>query len=118
MLQEDDTMGKLYYGSNGREIEIEDRALSHLKIVMLAKLRRGESFAFSWTIDPEQGSGRGTVWLSPGVDLEFRFYGNRTPVMNRSWISALNSSAERGELTVLPEPPDTSDGHPSSQSRI
>ncbi|MCS5715746.1 hypothetical protein NVV95_14440 [Herbiconiux sp. CPCC 205716] len=106
-------MGKLYYGSNGHEIEIDDRLLSHLKVVILAKLRRGESFAFSWIVDPEQGSGRGTVWLSPGIDLEFRFYGNRPPLLNRAWISALNSTAERGELTMVPEPGDPAEGLPT-----
>jgi hypothetical protein len=110
-------MGKLYYGSNGHEIEIEDRLLSHLKVVMLAKLRRGESFAFSWTIDPDQGSGRGTVWLSPGVDLEFRFYGTRNPTVNRAWVQALNSTAERGELSMVAEPLDQGDGTPSTQLR-
>jgi hypothetical protein len=111
-------MGKLYYGSNGHEVEIEDRMLSHLKVVMLAKLRRGESFAFSWTVDPEHGSGRGTVWLSPGVDLEFRFYGNRPPALNRAWISALNSCAERGELSMVPEPADPNEGVPQLQGRL
>lgn len=98
-------MGKLIYGAN-RIIEIDDRALAHLKVVILTKLRRGESFAFSWDNDVDAGSGRGTIWISPGVPLEFTFFGNRRPALNRGWIYALTTTVERGDLSLVPEPPD------------
>jgi hypothetical protein len=85
---------------------------------MLSKLRRGESFAFSWTVDPEQGSGRGTVWLSPGVEIEFRFYGNKEPRMKRAWIQALNSTVERGELMIVPEPRDPHETSQTTTTRL
>lgn len=96
-------MGKLLYGTTQREIEIEDRLLAHLKIVILTKLRRGECFAFSWENDSSEGSGRGTIWLSPHIQLEFEFYGGRQPRINRTWLQALTSTAERGELHIVPE---------------
>jgi len=96
-------MGKLIYGTN-RTIEIDDRALAHLKVVMLTKLRRGESFAFSWDNDVEAGSGRGTIWISPGVPLEFAFFGNRRPALNRAWLFALTTTVERGDLILVAEP--------------
>jgi hypothetical protein len=40
-------MGKLIYNVN-TSTEIDDRALAHLQIVIIGKLRRQESFAFSW----------------------------------------------------------------------
>lgn len=98
-------MGKLIYGR--REIEIEDRTLAHLKIVMLTKLRRNESFAFNHINDVESGSGRSTVWVHPSVPLQFNFYGNRTPELNREWVEALLMSANTPEgLKVLPEHPE------------
>lgn len=40
-------MGTMQYGS-GSEIQIEDRALAHLKVAIATKLRRNESFTLSW----------------------------------------------------------------------
>ena len=40
-------MGKIFYGGAATPIEIEDRALAHLKVVIATKLRRGESFTLS-----------------------------------------------------------------------
>jgi hypothetical protein len=110
-------MGTLYYGSAGREVEIGDRLLTHLKIVMLSKLRRGESFAFSWAADDDEAGGRRTIWLSSGVELEFAFSAGETPV-NRAWIQALNATAERGELVAVPEPAAAGPGAPTTRTRI
>ncbi|SMQ74980.1 hypothetical protein [Agreia sp. VKM Ac-1783] len=41
-------MGKLIYGDAEIEIEFDDRALTHVQLVLGSKLRRGESFFFSW----------------------------------------------------------------------
>lgn len=97
-------MGKFIYGPQQRSLEIDDRALAHLKIVVLSKLRRQECFAFSWDNTPAEGAGRGTIWLAPGIPLEFHFYGNRAPLLNRAWIQQLTATAERGELRLVPEP--------------
>lgn len=97
-------MGRLLYGPQQRDIEIDDRTLAHLKIVILSKLRRGESFAFSWENDAGHGSGRHTIWLNPTIPLEFQFLGNRQPSLNRAWLSALTTAVERGDLHLVPEP--------------
>jgi hypothetical protein len=108
-------MGKLLYGPQQRELEVDDRALAHLKVVILTKLRRGESCAFSGENDSANGSGRGTIWLSPAIPIEFFFYGSRRPALNRLWIQMLNSTAERGELHLTPEPDDP---NPDSQAPL
>lgn len=96
-------MGMLIYGS-GDEYEIEDRALAHLKAVIGSKLRRQESFFLSWTNDAEHGAGRRSLWLSPSIPLQFRFFGSRAPELNRAWIEVLSDSAHtpRG-LQLIPE---------------
>ncbi|WP_439958202.1 DUF7882 family protein, partial [Salmonella enterica] len=43
-------MGKFIYEGSVKT-EIEDRALTHLQLVITAKLRRGEPFPFSWRED-------------------------------------------------------------------
>jgi hypothetical protein len=98
-------MGNLLYGTNNSEITFEDRALAHLQIVIIAKLRRQESLAFSWVNAPSAGSGRSTIWLAPSSDLQFRFAGSRPPAINREWIEALMLSANSANgLFFSPEP--------------
>ncbi|MRG59681.1 ATP-dependent DNA ligase [Agromyces sp. CFH 90414] len=103
-------MGKLIYNSSNRELEIEDRTLAHLRVAILNKLRRSESFAMTWEHGLENGSGRTTLWLHESIPLQFVFSGNRPPVLNRLWIELLllqaNSTAG---LQYVPEPEETAE---------
>ena len=98
-------MGSLVYGGSGAEITFDDRALAHLQIVITAKLRRRESFVFSWTNAAERGSGRSVIWLDPSGTLMYRYSGSRPPSVNREWIDQLTRSANSpGGLFFTPEP--------------
>jgi hypothetical protein len=44
-------MGSLIYGV-APVIQIEDRVLRHLQLVIIQKLRRNESFGFNWDQEP------------------------------------------------------------------
>jgi hypothetical protein len=92
-------MGLLLYGRPAEEIEIDDRALAHIKIVILAKLKRGESFAFSFEHDPSDDAGRSTIWL------RFKFEEERQPALNRRWLDLLVTAANSVDgLRLIPEP--------------
>jgi hypothetical protein len=105
-------VGTLYYGDARVPIEVEDRALAHVKFVILAKLRRNEGFGFSWVKPLSEGSGRGTVWIHPSIALHFEFSGSRSPNLNRAWLEALTQqAATSGGLTIVEEPP----GEPSPE---
>lgn len=93
-------MGYLVYG-NGAEYEVDDRALAHLKIAIVAKLRLQESFLLNWTIPAEQGSGRVSLWLAPGIPLQFRFSGSKPPELDRAWIDAMTRSSHGVRGMVL-----------------
>ena len=98
-------MGILLYGSPSIEVAFDDRALTHLQIVITAKLRRRESFVFSWADEADAGSGRSSIWIDTGSTLFFRFYGSRVPSINRDWNDALMTSANSGSgLYFTPEP--------------
>ena len=102
-------MGSLLYGTLGSEISFDDRALMHLQVVITAKLRRHESFLFTWTNSPGAGSGRSSIWLDPGSAILYRFAGSRIPSLNRDWIQALMLSANSaGGMFFSPEPPASS----------
>lgn len=98
-------MGYLLYGQPAEEIEIEDRALAHIKLVMIAKLRRNESFAFSFAHDLDGETGRTTVWVHPALALRFRFDETQQPELNRAWLDRLVSAANSVDgLRLIPEP--------------
>jgi len=98
-------VGKLIYGSPSISADFDDRVLAHLRVVMIAKLRRGESFTFNWDWPPSSGKGRSSIWLHPAIPLQFEFSGTREPALNRSWLEELSQSANTvAGLRVLPEP--------------
>ncbi|WP_309616621.1 hypothetical protein [Salinibacterium sp.] len=100
-------MGTLYYGDSRFAIHIDDRTLAHLAVVIVNKLRRGESFTFSWTKSRSEGHGRSTIWVSPSFPLHFEFDGNKSPSLNRRWLEELALVAGGGGgLVIVDEPPD------------
>jgi hypothetical protein len=99
-------MGKFLYGPNVK-VDFDDRLLAHLQIVIGTKIRRGESFHFSWRDDPSIGDGRTVIWIHPHAQITYKFYGGRPPSINRAWIEQLTVMANSAAgLHITPEPPD------------
>jgi len=98
-------MGSLIYGSASIEVQFEDRVLAHLQVVMSAKLRRGESFFFSWFDTPAVGDGRSAVWIDSSIPLYFRYSGSRQPSLNKAWLEEMAISAGSNQGLVLTEEP-------------
>ncbi|MBM7503198.1 hypothetical protein ACFPER_06930 [Agromyces aurantiacus] len=94
-------MGTLYYGDSGTPVEIDDRALAHLKIAITTKLRRGESFMFSWRHGAGEPRGRSSLWLHPAIPLRFVFQEEVAPELSREWIEELMRSANSGGGIVI-----------------
>lgn len=102
-------MGTIYYGGSATPIHIEDRALSHLKVVIATKLRRDESFMVSWRHPDEEPTGRSTIWLHPSIPLRFVFDEPEPPAISRAWIDELVGSANAsGGITLIAEHMDAS----------
>lgn len=97
-------VGKFIY-EGSIKTEIEDRALTHLQMVITAKLRRGEPFNFSFKDDMSVGGGRTTLWIHAGSSLVFKYHGSRQPPLNRYWVDALAFTANSPSgLYLVPEP--------------
>ncbi|MGZ0069952.1 DUF7882 family protein [Microbacterium arborescens] len=106
-------MGHLIYGV-APAINIDDRTLQHLRLVIVTKLRRDESFSFTWDNEPavrgddalEGSSGRyGTVWLSKASSLYFSFDAEPDQSLNKRWLELLAESAQSAAgLRIVPEP--------------
>jgi hypothetical protein len=121
----EDSMGFLIYGA-APAIEIEDRVLRHVQLVVIQKLRRNESFAFNWDREPgvgsahsavgsplddaSEGASHGSVWISQHSQLYFRYDGKRDSRYNPAWLELMMQATYRPEgLSVIPEP--TDNGH-------
>lgn len=98
-------MGSLIYGSTAIEVQFEDRVLAHLQIVMGAKLRRRESFFFSWFDTPAVGDGRSALWIDASIPLYFKYSGSRQPSLNKAWLEEMTMSAGSNQGLVLGEEP-------------
>ena len=97
-------MGRFVYNDTTRA-EFEDRTLAHLQAVIGAKLRRGEPFYFTWRSDSVGESSRIAIWIHPGADLIFKYYGSKTPPLSKPWIDALTYTANSANgLHIVPEP--------------
>ncbi|PVW04167.1 hypothetical protein DEA06_09030 [Microbacterium sp. Gd 4-13] len=97
-------MGTIYYGGSATPIQIEDRALAHLKVVIATKLRRGESFTVSWRHPDDQPHGRSTVWLHPSIPLRFVFDDPEPALLSREWVEELaNSASSSGGIMLVAE---------------
>jgi len=98
-------VGILFY--DGEEFDFDDRALTHLQIVISTKLRRKEDFFLTWKQPAERGSGRHAIWIDNGVPIHFFYEGSRPATVNREWIELLLTSAGRAsglQFTDIPEP--------------
>ena len=96
-------MGKFIYGIATNSFEIDDRALTHLRIVIMNKLRRSESFMLDLTMS--DGSGHRSFWINSAVPIQFQFFGSRAPRINRLWVEELMAAASGPHgLRITPEP--------------
>jgi hypothetical protein len=112
-------VGTIYYGGSDTPIQIEDRALAHLKVVIATKLRRSESFTVSWQHGEDQPRGRSTIWLHPSIPLRFVFDDPDPPELSRQWIEQLARSANSTQgiqlsTEVVEDPPDIDEGADSA----
>jgi hypothetical protein len=82
-------MGKLFYGTSTSPIEIPDRLLAHVKVVMATKLRRGEAFTLSWT----GPTGRESIWVQQSIPLRFVFSTPEPETLDPELLSSLAKSA-------------------------
>ena len=100
-------MGRFIYDTMANSVDIDDRTLAHLRVVVMNKLRRTEAFMFD--VEIGDGSGRRSFWMHPSVPIQFHFFGSRQPRINRAWVEDLMQTASGPNgLSITPEPADES----------
>ncbi len=103
-------MGKFIYGATAVSVDLDDRVLAHLRVAIMTKLRRNESFMFD--IDVGGGNGRRTFWIHPSVPIQFHFFGSRAPRLNRAWIEEMVRLASSTTGLVIPPEPSATKSDP------
>lgn len=109
-------MGYLQYGNSNSRIVFDERTLAHLQIVVMAKLRRGESFFFSWLDDPALGDGRSSIWMSTSIPMFFHFDEMARHELNREWLELLTASANSAQGLYLVDEPGRTTPRPQAGS--
>lgn len=94
-------MGTLYYGGSAEPIDMNDRTLAHLKIVISSKLRRSESFTVSWDHSSGDVVARTSLWLHPSIPLRFVFDDVSKVQLDREWLESLATAAHSASGVVL-----------------
>lgn len=103
-------MGRFIYDTMANSVDLEDRTLAHLRIVIMNKLRRSEPFMFD--VELNDGTGRRSFWIHPSIPIQLHFFGTRHPRINRLWVEELMLAASGPNgLSIVPEPTE-SDAEP------
>lgn len=90
-----------YLSHENHEVAFDDRTLAHLHVVIIHKLRNGQSFAMSWRDAEADGGGRTCIWLHPASNLRFHFEGSGRLPLNRQWLGELAASADSSRGLVV-----------------
>lgn len=77
-------MGHLHYGGS-ESFSFDDRLLTHLRTVILAKLQLQESLSLTW----QDGDQQRSIWLHPAIPLHFEFEAESTADLNPQWVEHL-----------------------------
>jgi hypothetical protein len=95
-------MGNLVYGEGEFSLELDDRLLAHLQIVIGAKLRRREAFYFTWVSDDEK---RNSIWVQHSIPLRYHYSDATQHQINREWLEILTISANGASGLIISDEP-------------
>lgn len=93
-------MATLFYGSDVAPISLPDRLMGYIKVIASTKLRRGESFTFTWTGTAGE-PGRSTIWLQPAIPLRFVFDSPEPEQLVGDYLRALADQANAASGLVI-----------------
>ena len=99
-------MGTIQYGSSAEVIVVPDALLAHLKLVMITRMRRSESFTLSWEQRVAGAPRHSTVWVHYSMPLRFTFDGAEAPELDPALLDALMVSSYTAAGIVLPNDAD------------
>ncbi|MCU1557734.1 MAG: ATP-dependent ligase [Microbacteriaceae bacterium] len=94
-------MGHLLYGFPAESIDLDDRTLAHLQIVVGSKLRRSENFWIEFVHGVDEGGGREVIWIDHAIPLLFRYVSAHHPETDQDWVDELVAqSSNKGHVII------------------
>lgn len=93
-------MGKLFYSSDPQAMDVDDRLLQYLQVVVATKLRRNESFTITWS-DASNGIGRTTLWIQPAISMRFVYSSAESARLSGGYLRQLADHAAMSSGLVL-----------------
>ncbi|WP_336644628.1 DUF7882 family protein [Microbacterium sp. USHLN186] len=94
-------MGTLHYGATGDPIEMPDRILAHLKVLISTKLRRSESFSLSWDHIVDGAVERSSIWLHCSIPLQFQMDAEAASKLDRAYLQELADAANTSNGVII-----------------
>ena len=89
-------MGRLTYGNTATPIELDDRLMTHLRLVIVTKLRRNESFPLTLAM----GDGIAeTIWVHASIPLRFSM-SQEVDVDRALVVAMMNAASSAGGLDL------------------
>lgn len=102
-------MGTLIYATT--RYWFDDRMLVHIRAAVTLLLQQHEAFMLNWTLGPEQGYGRCSVWVSRQTPLNFSFSEALPHSVDRTLVNSLVASSRSTEGMQVPIDHDFRAGH-------
>ncbi|MCW2164848.1 hypothetical protein B0I12_001983 [Microbacterium hydrothermale] len=93
-------MGMLFYSADTQPLQIDDRLLQYLQVVLSTKLRRGESFTITWT-DKAEGHARTTLWVQPSISMRFQYSSAESARLSGGYLRQLADQASMSSGLLL-----------------
>jgi len=93
-------VGRFIYDST-LIVVLDDELLSYLQAVVGAKFRVNQPFYFSWGYPANTGESRTTIWLTPGISMQFVYRSARAPALDRDRVNSLFAQANSPSGLVL-----------------
>jgi hypothetical protein len=87
------SMGMLAYSAERMSFYFDDDILTHLQVVITAKLRRDECFFLSWRDPRDVGGGRSAIWLHPSIPISFHYDSTDRPALDRGLLEEMAIAA-------------------------
>ncbi|WP_225310177.1 ATP-dependent DNA ligase [Microbacterium testaceum] len=78
--------------------DVDDRVLSQLRIVIMNKLRRSESFMLQ---APHPDHGTLSLWLDPATPIVMQFFGGRQPSIDTELVEQMMHEASSPDGLTL-----------------
>lgn len=94
-------MGKLSHGELDVSIDVDDRTLSHLHIVIARKFREGHDFFLSLPDDRAN-----PIWMDHDVPLFITYSAPALSEIDPAWVDrVLRASEDAGHVVVVVDKP-------------